>query len=68
MLFGFDAEMTGERHEMQRGAVYTATHRALKKLLDADELAEARVQHAEREDARKRRAVRDFEASSEGEA
>jgi len=68
MLFGFDAEKTGERHEMQRGAVYTATHRALKKLLDADELTEARAEHAERKDVRKRRAVRDPEASSEGEA
>ncbi len=79
MLFGFDAEKTGERHEMQRGAVYTATHRALKKLLGSDELAAARAERAsraknsasaERDGAPPGadRHVRDPEASSEGEA
>ena len=94
MLFGFDAEQTGARHDMKRGAVYTATHRALKKLLEADEVADARAEHAQRDaqcrerdgghaavgDAADgdphrdgarpsdRRAVRDPEASSEGEA
>jgi len=94
MLFGFDAAQTGTRHDVKRGAVYTATHRALKKLLEADELASARAEHAQREARRHerdvghaadgeaadrdphrddagpsdRRAVRDPEASSEGEA
>jgi DNA-directed RNA polymerase specialized sigma24 family protein len=80
MLFGFDAEQTGERHGMNRGAVYTATHRALKKLFDADELSEARAEHQRRAARRHAhegadgadagdpgRAVRDPGLSSEGE-